>query len=41
MQLSISWFTTARDEVSANSAGGAPFLLCCSVTYTLTAMPAG
>lgn len=38
MQLSISQFTAARDEVSANSAGGAPFLLCYGVTFTLTAI---
>lgn len=38
MDNSIIDFTRARDEVSASSAGGAPFLLCYGITFVITAI---
>lgn len=38
MDLKYSGFRAALDEVSASSAGGAPFLLCYGITFTLTGL---
>ncbi|MGD2027637.1 MAG: hypothetical protein PVI99_07460 [Anaerolineales bacterium] len=36
MKMKYDGFTRALDEVSASSAGGAPFLICYGVTFILT-----
>lgn len=36
MESKFAGFRAALDEVSASSAGGAPFLLCYGITFTLT-----
>lgn len=40
MKQSFGDFTRARDEVSASSAGGAPFLICYAVTFIITGVAA-